>query len=231
MGRPWNCGLTLILRWNMMTQQVLIEQIVAEVMRRLMPTASSAPASFETNSRQSAELADSIITADVLAEKVADRKNVVVGARAIVTPSARDWLRHNNVELIHGVADTSASAEMKSDKLVITHSTSQTIDRVMEEAGRQSNGGWNRQSVETADEAVKKSIGELRRESSRVIVVLTSEPEVAACLANRNEKVKAAVVADAAAVARVKSGLDGNVFVINPAGRSFFELRNILRQI
>ena len=216
-----------------MTQQVLIEQIVAEVMRRLMPTASSAPASSEANNRQSAQLTDAVITADVLAEKVAGRNNVVVGERAIVTPSARDWLRHNKVELIHGstAAGVTASVEASCGKLVITHATSQTIDRVLEDAGRQSNGGWNRKSVESADEAAKKAIGELRRESSRVIVVLTSEPEVVACLANRNEKVKAAVVADAAAVARVKSGLDGNVFVVAPAGRSFFELRNILRQI
>ena len=212
-----------------MTQQVLIEQIVQEVMRRLMPTATSAPASFDTNNRQPSQLTDLVITADVLAEKSAGRKNVVVGPRAIVTPSARDWLRHNKVELIHG--ETAAAPRMKSDRLVIIHSASQTIDRVLEDAGRQSNGGWNRKSVESADEAAKKAIGELRRESSRVIVVLTSEPEVVACLANRNEKVKAAVVADAAAVARVKAGLDGNAFVVDPTGRSFFELRNIIRQI
>jgi len=218
-----------------MTQQILIEQIVAEVMRRLMPTAASAPASSETNNGQSTQLTDSVITADVLAEKVAGQKHVVVGERAIVTPSARDWVRHNKVALIHvktaASTEAQASVKEKSDKLVITHSAGQTIDRVLEDAGRQTNGGWNRKNVESADEAAKKAIGELRRESSRVIVVLTSEPEVAACLANRNEQVKAAVVADAAAVARVKFGLDGNVFVVDPAGRSFFELRNILRRV
>lgn len=200
-----------------------------------MPNASSAPASSRTDNEQTTQLTDSVITADVLAENVAGGINVVVGERAIVTPSARDWLRHNKVELIHDTraasAKASASVEVNSDRLVITHAASQTIDRVLEDAGRPSNGGWNRKSVESADEAAKKAIGELRRESSRVIVVLTTEPEVVACLANRNEKVKAAVVADAAAVVRVKSGLDGNVFVIDPTGRSFFELRNILRQV
>ena len=218
-----------------MTQQVLIEQIVAEVMRRLMPTASSAPVSSEANNRQSAQLTDAVITADVLAEKAVNQKSVVVRPRAIVTPSARDWLRHNQVELVHettaALGGATASVQVKSDKLVITHSSGQTIDSVLEDAGRQTSGGWNRKSVESADEAAKKVIGELRRESSRVIVVLTSEPEVVACLANRNEQVKAAVVADAAAVVRVKSGLDGNVFVVDPAGRSFFELRNILRRV
>jgi hypothetical protein len=158
-----------------MTQQVLIEQIVAEVMRRLIPTASSAPVSSATNNGHEVVLADLVITADLLAEKSAGRKQIAVTSKA--------------------------------------------------------NGGWKRKSVESVDEAAKKAIGELRRESSRVIVVLTSEPEVAACLANRNEKVRAAVVADAAAVARVKSGLDGNVFVVDPTGRSFFEMRNLLRRI
>lgn len=196
-----------------------------------MPTASSAPVSSDTNNRQSAQLTEAVITADVLAEKAANQKSVIVGERAIVTPSARDWLRHNKVELIHETTAAAASAEVKSDKLVITHSASQTIDRVLEDAVRQTSGGWNRKSADSTDEAAKKAIGELRRESSRVIVVLTSEPEVVACLANRNEKVKAAVVADVAGVARVKSGLDGNVFVVDPAGRSFFELRNILRRV
>lgn len=201
-----------------------------------MPTASPAPVRSETNNgrtTQATQLTDSVITADVLAEKVAVGSRIVVGARAIVTPSARDWLRHNNVELIHGASATGAtsSVENQSDRLVITHSVSQTIDRVLDDAGRPANGGWNRKSVGSADEAANKAIGELRREVARLIVVLTDEPEVVACLTNRNEKVKAAVVADAAAVARVKTGLNGNVFVIDPTGRSFFELRNILRRV
>jgi hypothetical protein len=214
-----------------MTQQVLIEQIVAEVMRRLMPNSATAPVSSEANNRHEVVLADSVITADLLSEKSSGRKWISVTSKAIVTPSARDWLRHNNVELIRGVASGTGSQPIESGRLVITHSSDQTIDRVLEDASRQSSGGWNRKSVESVDEAAKKAIGELRRESSRVIVVLTSEPEVAACLANRNEKVRAAVVADAAAVARVKSGLDGNVFVVDPTGRSFFEMRNLLRRI
>jgi hypothetical protein len=214
-----------------MTQQVLIEQIVAEVMRRLMPNASSAPASSATNNGQTTQLAESVITAEVLAENGSGRASITVGPRAIVTPSAHDWLRHHKVKLIRGVASATASPAKTSDRLVIVHSADQTVDRVLEDTARQTNGGWKRKSVGTADEAASKAIGEFRRDSSRVIVVLTSEPEVAACLANRNEKVRAAVVADAAAAARVKSGLNGNVFVIDPAGRSFFELRNIIRQI
>ena len=214
-----------------MTQQVLIEQIVAEVMRRLMPTATPAPVSATSNQRQTNQLADLIITADVLSEKAAGQQQVAIAPKAIVTPSARDWLRHNRVELIRGAASKAAEDTIESDRLVITHSTDQTIDRVLEEADRPANGEWKRKSVSCADEAAKKVIGEFRRESSRVIVVLTSEPEVVACLANRSEKVKAAVITDAAAVAKVKSRLDGNVFVIDPAGRSFFELRNILRRV
>jgi len=196
-----------------------------------MPNASSAPASSETNNGQATQLVESVITAEVLAENGSGRSDITVGPRAIVTPSAHDWLRHHKVKLIRGATATTASSAKTSDRLVIVHSADQTVDRVLDDASRQSNGGWNRNSVESAEHAAKKAIGEFRRESSRVIVVLTSEPEVVACLANRNEKVKAAVVADAAAVARVKSGLGGNVFVIDPTGRSFFELRNMLRQV
>lgn len=214
-----------------MTQQVLIEQIVQDVMRRLMPNTATAPASPATDNGHEAVLVDSVITADLLAENFSGRKQITVTPKAIVTPSARDWLRHHRVTLIRGAESKAIRHTRESDRLVLTHSADQTIDRVLEEATRPTNGGWNRKSVSCAEEAAKKVIGEFRRESSQVIVVLTSEPEVVACLANRNEKVRAAVVADAAAVARVKSRLNGNVFVVDPTGRSFFELRNILRRV
>lgn len=196
-----------------------------------MPSTSSAPMTPEQNSEQRHQLTHSIITEEVLTREASGLTHITISPRAIVTPSAKDWLRQNKIGLTREAMLATASPSKTSDRLVIVHSTNQVIDLVLEDAARLTNGGWKRKNVETVDEAAKKVVGELRRESSRVIVVLTSEPEVAACLANRNEQVRAAVVADAAAVGRMKSRLDGNVFVIDPAERSFFELRNLLRRV
>ena len=62
-------------------------------------------------------------------------------------------------------------------------------------------------------------------------MIFSRDVEVVACFANRNEKVRAAAVMDVAGVKRVKSALSGNVFVVDPTERGFFELRNIVRQI
>ena len=79
-----------------MNQQALIEQVVAEVMGKLMAR-NAAPQAVVP---QPVRLCETVITADLLAESVGGRAFVEVGPKALVTPSARDWLRQNNVELL-----------------------------------------------------------------------------------------------------------------------------------
>ena len=86
-----------------MTEQALIERIVADVMRQLMADASSAPepsvpAPSATNRQvqvadkrtSSVRLDVKVVTEDTLQESVNGHKTVEVGVKAIVTPSGRD---------------------------------------------------------------------------------------------------------------------------------------------
>ena len=190
-----------------MDQQTLIERVVAEVMGQLMARSAS------TNGEKVGplQLKETIITADLLAESAKRSAVIEVTQRAIVTPSARDWLRHNKVELIRGNAPAAVQGTAQSvANLAIVQAGSENLDRVLGSVG------WNRELVGTADEAAKLAISEVCRGGVKRVVIFSRDVEVVACFANRNEKVRAAAVTDVAGVKRVKSALSGNVFVVDP---------------
>ena len=61
--------------------------------------------------------------------------------------------------------------------------------------------------------------------------VFTGKPEALVCRANRNPQVRAAAVETVEQVKRSKTQLGANLFAIDPAERSVFALRNLLREI
>lgn len=212
--------------------QALVEQIVVEVMRHLVAHGRSVAVSEPgtLNSQPSTlNLSENVITADLLAETSVGKSVVEVSSQAIVTPSARDWLKQNRIELTRRPDAETSTNNQKPDWLLVVQTTGAAVEIVLDDAGRSGAPGSLRESASDAASAAKLAIAAVERGGK--CVVFSAEPEIVACLANRNEKVRAAVVADAAAVDRVKSGLDGNAFVVDPTGRSFFELRNLLRRI
>ena len=80
-------------------------------------------------------------------------------------------------------------------------------------------------------EAVAFGVSVVSREEAVGVVIFSNQAEAAACRANRNRRVRAAVVGDVKSVRRVKSQLGANLFCIAPAEKSYFELRNLLRVI
>jgi len=212
-----------------MDQQALIERIVAEVMGKLRPAEANARRSVESRTETRFRLSENIITADLLAENAAGRSVVEVCSRAVVTPSARDWLKQNKVELSRGSSAKASSNNGKSEWLLVVQTAGEAVEAVLDDAGRSGAIGSHRETASDAASAAKVAVAAVERGGK--CVVFSAEPEIVACLANRNEKVRAAVVADAATVDRVKSGFDGSAFVVDPTGQSFFELRNLLRRI
>ena len=212
-----------------MDQQALIERIVAEVMGKLRPAQANARPGVESKTETRFRLSENIITADLLAENSVGKSVVEVSSRAIVTPSARDWLKQNRIELTRGTDAKTSTNQQKPDWLLVVQTAGEAVEAVLEDADRAGAIGSHRETASDAASAAKAAVAAVDRGDK--CVVLSADPESVACLANRNERVRAAVVADAAMVDRVKSGLDGNAFVIDPADRNFFELRKLLRRI
>jgi hypothetical protein len=62
-------------------------------------------------------------------------------------------------------------------------------------------------------------------------IVFCGDPGLVCCVANKYSGVRAAVVATPQAAARARQSLGANLFAIEMPGRTFFELRQILRTI
>src|SRR5262249_13793454 len=77
-------------------------------------------------------------------------------------------------------------------------------------------------------EAAPHAVSCLTRAEATGVVLLTSEPAMSACRANRNPRVRAAEVRDARTLAAVRRQLGANLLCIDPSGRSYFELRKLL---
>jgi hypothetical protein len=221
-----------------MTEQALIEQIVAQVMSQLMTSAPSAPAAVartrsvqeQSKPNTAVRLDVKVVTEETLEASVNGHSIVEIGDRAIITPTGRDWLRRRNVELLRGKSSASiaTTGPQKAAGVAIVQSSSEAVEQVLDHFA--STAGWRLERAADRVAAVRLAGCSVTANASPV-VVFSSDAEAVVCEANRDPKVRAAVVNDVAAVARVKKSMQGNLFAITPAGRSFFELRYLLHSL
>lgn len=195
------------------------------------PAASAAEASV-------VEICERIVTADVLAEHVSDGTEVEVGSRAIVTPAGWDYARDHRIALRRGASkpqtsavgqrvpvDSGASAQREA-LLIVVRSTP-AVDRLYEDIKT----GWRRELLGCPDDAASLAIGAASRGETDTVLILAEQSHRSACLANRNDAVKAVAVQDAADVRQVRTQLRANVWCVDPENMSWFELRNLVRAI
>lgn len=218
-----------------------IDRIVANVLKKLgpstkgtgAPTTAAKPAS-KTESKSTA-FREKVITAELL-DGLSHGMTVNVPTRAIITPSGWDVIRERNLKVDRldtksvspaGPAASASPSTTTSSRLVIIVRNTDAVQRACEDL----NGQWSQELLGCPDDAAKLAITELSRGSLDRIMVLAEQTHRAACLANRHEAVKAAVIKDVGDVKAVRKQLKVNTFCVDPSGRSYFELRNLFREI
>ena len=72
-------------------------------------------------------------------------------------------------------------------------------------------------------------MGSISKAEHDGVAILSEYAEIIACRANRNERVRAAVISDRKQLELTMQHLGVNVVCINPNGRTFIEMRNLLR--
>ncbi|MFO0916999.1 MAG: hypothetical protein U0872_01630 [Planctomycetaceae bacterium] len=212
----------------------LIEQIVANVLAELQPAPavraavapSSPPLPAPKSETQVVELDLPVITADLLAERVRPAQSVRIGRRSILTPSARDWLGSRKVSWsrVNGSA-TSGTALSARWQLILT-----TVTPAVSSL-RQSLIGWKTELLGTPREAADYGIRVICTGEADGVLTVCGAAETVACLANRNPKLRAAVLSSTAELSTLVKQLGPNLLAINPQGKSFVELRNLFRSV
>ena len=224
--------------------QALIEQIVSNVLARLQPASvrpvvESPKSTTKTMTAEklavekptAIELTASIITAGLLEETARVGQPLKIGRRSILTPSARDWLHTKRIDWSR--IDKSAAGESGMTKgaarwQLIVQTVTPTVKALHDGLMRQPDG-WRIELVGQAAEAATLAIGSISKAEHDGVAILSEYAEIIACRANRNDRVRAAVVSDRKQLELTMQHLGVNVVCINPNGRTFIEMRNLLR--
>lgn len=197
-----------------------LDQIVQEVVRRLIAAPNDEGRKNRTEDQEQTtvvaeaeptlRLDDRVVTTELLRNRLEGIKRLVVKRLAVVTPLVKDELRSRNIRLeeVSGSDDGPASSETIQ---VVCHDTDIPAEASKQLAGL--NVKWSRiQQLDGAVEAVNES---LRGGKNRSVLV-TGQPELAACLANRDRGTRAAHCDSQQAMQRACQTLSCNVLVTQP---------------
>jgi hypothetical protein len=156
-----------------------------------------------------------VLSADDLRRHLTSQRELQLLPRTIVTPLAADELKARGVRI-----------------------TWQAVKPTVENAT-----GWG-YAQERPDATVESAVRALERDGMRLrvlempavaqglpAVVFCSDPALICCVTNKLSGVRAAVVATPQAAARAQQSLGANLLAIEVPGRTFFELRQMLRTI
>lgn len=217
---------------NVTAEQV--ELIVQRVLEHLGTPAGASPSATSSSNAppptpkpsKGPQIVDQVITQSLLADAVNGSKQVRIGLKAVLTPSARDFIRNNGIEIIRESAQA-RSVPSARWQIIVTTSTPQIAAAV--EGLKPSGVDCDQKLLGLPAEAAAQAISALCRGEAAQVVVFTNQPEVVACLSNRNDRIRAAAVVDATAVDRVQKNLNANLLAIDPAGKGVHELKACLK--
>lgn len=209
----------------------LIDSIVAGVMNRLrgesVPVAATQASKITEEApayrpRETVTISDRVVTEAVLVDRLRGGGDVQFTSKAVLTPTARDYLRTNNIAWNRGEAKTATAV---ARVLAIIVSEAPSVTRIIHELLP----GARRELLGCVDEAARLAASEIARGGSESVLIFARQTHRAACAANRQSNVRAAAARDLAEVAAIRTQMRTNVWCFDPVGRGGFELRNLIK--
>jgi hypothetical protein len=210
-----------------------VEAIVREVVRQLQsPSPADAPRGTDRPSvprevPRTLEITERVVTWVGLKDRLAGIRRLIVPAGAVLTPSVRDELKKRHIAW--KMADSSRQAAAKTAALVIAAACGQydagtAVQAIAAEASRADPIGCG----DLTD--MIRQLGARIARGGVPGVLVTTEPALAACLANRYAPLRAVWATGLAAVAEGERSLGANLLVLDPRHSSSSELRTMVRQ-
>jgi hypothetical protein len=205
-----------------------VELIVQRVLEHLGTPAPGAPAAVApvNPAPQGFRISAQVVTQAMLAESVNGATTVRIGPKAIVTPSALDFVRQRGIEIVR---ESSAAIAKTAARWQVIVTTPHANIAPAVESLKQYGIVCDLRLSGLPAEAAAQAISAICRGDADKVVIFTAEPELVACLANRNERIRAAAIGDAAALARTQRELKPNVLALDPSDKSVHELRTLLK--
>jgi hypothetical protein len=159
-------------------------------------------------------------------ERVRGSQTVRIGRKSVLTPSARDWLATRKISWARLTGKSAAgSASSAHWQLVLTTMTPALTTL------RPSLTSWKSDLLGTPKEAAEYATRAICTGEADGVLGLCGSAETVACLANRNPKLRATALSNSADLPALVDQLGPNFLVVNPRGKSFMELKNLVRAI
>jgi hypothetical protein len=213
-----------------------IDKVVREVLARLAvapePSAAAAPKSDAAGPSAVSGESDGVlavrapvVTMAELEGKLAGIKSLVVPARSVVTPSVRDELHRRKIALVfdQGVREASSGAV----RLVMTVLGSRFDAGPLAQAIQSEGIEIERRRADCLIAATDQLAGDVGRPNT-LGLILSEQPAVALCLANRRRGVRAIWGVDAATVDADAAAVGAHLMVVNPEAASVFQLARMV---
>ncbi|MBI3863437.1 MAG: hypothetical protein HY290_16220 [Planctomycetia bacterium] len=186
------------------------------------PAALNAPAAVLVP-----HVAGAVITRELLAGTTNSAATIRIGSKALLTPSARDFLREHGIRIVRESATPASSAAIRWQAIVVTPAPQ--IAAALDDLS--AGIVCDRRLVGTPTEAAAQATSALCRADAAQIIVFSDQPELVACLANRNDRVRAAAIADSASADRVRRHLKPNLLALDATNKSLYDLKSILKAV
>jgi|SRR5579884_86999 len=175
-----------------------------------------------------------VVTAQDLQRQLNGHGEIIVVAKAILTPSAIELLKAGGVRVSRQSSDGPAEQESK----VGTWGVAQERPYASVESAVQSLGHDGLTLRELTIPQTDGSCGWARGVAECIArgechggVVFCADPGLVCCIANKLGGLRAAAVSTAAQAARASSTLGVNLAAVEMPGRTFFEVRQILKTL
>lgn len=211
-----------------------VELITQQVLRRLrargvLLQASGVPASVQPVSAGTDVVSGTVagdaeiclpgvvITERELQSAGAAGRSVRVADEVVITPSGREFIRRNKVQL-RRISSSTGSQDRLLLVLIGRQMTAETAGRSV---------GWNPVSVCDSAAAVQL----LTEETRRPAVTCGGVPSVISCLLNRNSAVRAAVIPAPGDLDEIQTQMNPDVYCVNAARWTVTDLTLMLRDI
>lgn len=207
-----------------------IERIVTEVMRRVAslpdpaagsstnaPSASPAPPAPAPQSPPSDALVleAQVVTTNTIHGRLKGVRRVVVGQRAVITPSVRDELQKNNIRLERREPNHDAATVANSTNLTVVRCAAASDAAARTMTALSLPNGAAEQRCSDLPTAVSYSMNAVQN-SGDGSVLITDQSLAAVCLLNRSPQVRAAPARTMDDVREAVSAIGVNVLVVDP---------------
>ena len=161
-------------------------------------------------------ISERVITGELL-RRLAVGAVVQVSPKALLTPSARDAVASLKLQVVRESSAGPTTAGRQTSWLVLSAQPGTALDVALP-GWKTAGGRVELRRTATPAETAEQAIGALCRGEAQGVLVLSPEPEWIACLANRNDRVRGASVATAAALSRLSAGLKFNLLAVDGRG-------------